>query len=109
MLATIEYSLRPGMEREFEAALDKAHRCLEKHDGFLGEEACRSLLDEGKFVTIFYFRDRDSMQAWRNDADHIRLQELGKERIFAWYRIRIAELEREYSFNEEQGSGLRTH
>ena len=63
---------------------------------------------EGKFVTLFYFRDRESIEAWRRDADHLRLQEQGKEKIFSWYRIRVAEIERQYGFNEDEGSGLRS-
>lgn len=106
MLVTVEFALRPGMEARFETALDKARACVEKYDGFLGEDPCRSIVDENKFVTLFYFRDRESIKAWRRDADHIRLQQMGKEEIFSWYRIRIAEVEREYGCNEPDGSEL---
>ena len=104
MLVTVEFALRPGVEAEFEAALDKAHACLERYDGFLGEEPCQNIHDEGKFVTLFYFRDRASIEAWRKDSDHIQLQKLSKERVFSWYRIQIAEVERQYGFNEPEGS-----
>ena len=90
MLVTVEFEIRPGMEHEFEDALKKAHASIKKHDGFLGEEACRNTFDENKLVTLFYFRDRESIEAWRLDADHKQLQQLGKEKIFSWYRIRIA-------------------
>ncbi|MFQ5982865.1 MAG: antibiotic biosynthesis monooxygenase family protein [Woeseiaceae bacterium] len=109
MLVTVEFAFRPGMEGAFESALEKAHACLQKYDGFLGEEPCRSMLDEDKYVTVFYFRDRESIEAWRKDADHLLLQELGRTKIFSWYRIRISEIERQYGFNESEGSGLPTH
>ena len=108
MLVTVEFALRPGMEARFEAALDKAHACIKKYDGFLGEEPCRSISDENRFVTLFYFHDRESIKAWRRDADHIRLKQMGKEEIFSWYRIRIAEIEREYGSNESDGFDLPT-
>ena len=106
MLVTVEYALRPGAEAPFEAALDTAHACLEKYDGFLGEEPCRSILDNNKLVTLFYFRDRESIEAWRQDQDHLLLQQAGREEIFSWYRVRVAEVERQYGFNEAEGSGL---
>ena len=108
MLVTVEFEIRPGMEHEFEDALKKARAAIKKHDGFLGEEPCRNIFDENKLVTLFYFRDRESIEAWRLDADHKQLQQLGKEKIFSWYRIRIAEVERQYGLNEPKGSGLPT-
>ena len=108
MLVTVEFSLRPGVEAQFEAALDKAHTCLAKYEGFLGEQPCKSIVDDNQFVTLFYFRDRESIEVWRRDADHIEMQRLGKEKIFSWYRIRIAEVEHEYGINEPEGFGLRT-
>ena len=109
MLVTVEFELNPGMDREFQVALAEAHECVKHYDGFLGEEPCRSLLNENKFVTVFYFRDRESIKAWRQDADHMRIQRMAKDKIFSWYRIRVAEIERQYGFNESEGSGLPTH
>ena len=109
MLVTVEFAIRPGMETQFKTALDEAYTCVQRYDGFLGEEPCRSIFDENKFVTLFYFRDRESIEAWRRDTDHIRIQRMGKDKIFVWYKIRIAEIERQYGFNESEGSGLPTH
>ena len=109
MLVTVEFALRPGMEEKFEAALEEAHECVKRYEGFLGEQPCRDLFNEEKFVTIFYFRDRETIQAWRRDADHMRMQQMGKSEMFAWYKIRIAEVERQYGFNESEDSGLPTH
>lgn len=106
MLVTVEFGLRPGNETRFESAVDEAHALLDKYDGFLGEEPCRNLFDDNKFVTLFYFRDRDAIKAWREDENHLRLQKKGRESIFSWYRIRIAEVERQYGYNETEGSGL---
>ncbi len=108
MLVIVEFSLRPGMEEEFERAVEEARECVQRYDGFLREEPCRNIFDETKFVTIFYFRDRESIKAWRRDTNHMKIQRKGKDRIFAWYRIRVAEVERQYGFNESEGSGLPT-
>ena len=84
------------MESEFEEALAAMQERVKNFPGFLGEEPCQSLTKEGKFVTVFRFRDRESIIAWKNDPEHLKVQRLGKEKVFAWYRIRVAEIEREY-------------
>ena len=96
IVVTVEFTLKPGVEDQFRKALDDMHERVKNFDGFLGEEPCRSLEDEAKFVTFFYFRDRASVAAWKSDPEHARVQKLGREKIFASYRIRIASIEREY-------------
>ncbi len=39
------------------------------------------------------------MATWRNDAEHRRIQELAKEKIFSWYRISVTQVERRYDWN----------
>ena len=99
IIVTVEFALRPGVEEEFEEVLAEMQERIKRYDGFLGEEPCRSLRDDGTFVTIFYFRDRESIKAWRDDPKHARIQKLGREKLFAWYKIRIAEIEREYGWD----------
>ncbi len=100
---TVEFVLRPGAEQEFEKALKVMQERVSQFEGYLGEEACQSITEEGKFVTIFYWRDREAMVAWRQDPEHLKIQQLGREKIFAWYKIRVAEIEREYSWDERVG------
>ena len=38
------------------------------------------------------------IKAWRDDVEHARVRELGREKVFAWYKIRVCELEREYGW-----------
>ena len=101
---TVEYVLRPGAEEKFEQALSRMQERVKGFDGYLGEELCQSTAEDGKFVTIFYWRDRETMAAWRQDPEHLKVQQLGREEIFAWYRIRVAEVEREYGSDEPASS-----
>lgn len=83
IIVTVEFALRPGVEKEFEAALAEMQERIKRYDDFLGEEPCRSLGDNEKFVTIFYFRDRGSVKTWRDDPEHVRIQKLGRDKLFA--------------------------
>lgn len=96
LVAIIEYELRPGVEAEFQTALAEMLEKVREVDGFLGEEPCRSVLTETKRVTISYWRDEAALRAWQTHPDHRRVKLLGRDKLLAWYRIRIARVERDY-------------
>ncbi len=98
MVVIVEFELRAGAESKFESALKHMQEQVGKYDGFLGEAPCRSVDNEKKFVSLFYWQDRQSIKAWREDPEHVKIQQLGRDKIFAWYKIRVCEIEREYGW-----------
>ena len=96
MVVIVEFELRAGMETVFETMLKHMRQRDKQYDGYLGEAPCCSIENEKIFVTLFYWRDRKSLKAWREDPKYVEAQRLGREKIFAWYKIRVCELEREY-------------
>ncbi len=98
LVVIIEFELRAGAEASFETALQQMQEQVRRYDGFLGETPCCSLDNDKKYVSLFYWRDRQSMKTWREDPEHVKIQQLGREKIFAWYKIRVCELEREYDW-----------
>lgn len=68
----------------------------EKLDGFLGEDSVRN--DYG--ISVSYWKDLDSIQKWRENADHQWAKEKGKKDFYKEYKIRIALVEREYEFKK---------
>ncbi len=102
MVVMVEFELQAGAEAEFETALQQMQEQVKQYDGFLGEAACCSIENENTFVTLFYWRDRESIKAWRDDPQHVEIQHLGREKIFAWYKIRVCVLERQYRWNRSE-------
>jgi len=98
MVVIIEFELRADAGSKYETALKQMQEQVKRYDGLLGEAPCSSLDKENRFVTLFYWNDRDSIKKWREDPEHVRIQQLGREKIFAWYKIRVCELEREYEW-----------
>ncbi len=98
LVVTVEFALREGTEREFQLALEAMQARVRGFDGFLGEEHCQSLSDPTHQVTLFYWRDAESMAAWRSDPEHVRIRQRGREEFFRWYRIRVSRVEREYDW-----------
>jgi len=68
-----------------------------KQPGHLGHESVRDHGAEGRpGITVSYWRDLDSMRAWKEQVTHAAAQRLGRERWYSAYRVRIARVEREY-------------
>ena len=73
---------------------------LAKIDGFISIERFQSLTDPGKLLSLSFWRDEAAVKQWRNLEVHRRTQHLGREHAFADYRLRVAEVLRDYGLNE---------
>ncbi len=69
---------------------------VEKIDGFISVERFESLYEQGKLLSLQFWRDDAAIAAWRNQLDHRKAQSLGRGGMFADYRLRIAEVVRDY-------------
>lgn len=69
---------------------------VEKIDGFISVERFESLYEEGKLLSLQFWRDEAAITAWRNHLEHRRAQETGRRSWFSDYRLRIAEVVRDY-------------
>jgi heme-degrading monooxygenase HmoA len=73
---------------------------LETIDGFVSVERFESVSEPGKFVSLSFWRDEAAVKRWRNAADHRKAQEAGREEIFRDYRLRVAQVMRDYGMHE---------
>ena len=69
---------------------------LETIDGFVSVERFESLTDPGKVLSLSFWRDEEAVAAWRNLEPHRRAQAAGRQGIFQAYRLRIAQVLRDY-------------
>ena len=70
---------------------------LESQTGFLSIERFQSLNEEGKILSLSFWRDEAAIEKWRNILEHRSAQKKGKEALFYSYRIRVAEVVRDYT------------
>ena len=73
---------------------------VEKIDGFISVERFESLYEEGKLLSLQFWRDDAAIGRWRAHLDHRRMQALGRAGMFVDYRLRIAEVVRDYGPND---------
>lgn len=100
MLAVIfEVEPAPGKAAEYFDLAAALRPALAQIDGFISIERFESVTQPGKFVSLSFWRDEAAVAAWRNVEGHRAAQMAGRERIFAGYRIRVAEVVRDYSMS----------
>ncbi len=47
-------------------------------------------------IALSYWPDEASIRAWKQQADHLMAQKLGRERWYAGYTVEVAEIRRRY-------------
>lgn len=101
MLAVI-FEVYPGKEgkEEYLQLAGELRSMTEKFDGLISIERFQSLVDENKILSLSFWRDEKAIKAWRNVTEHRIAQQKGKTSLFNSYRIRVAEVARDYSDKE---------
>jgi heme-degrading monooxygenase HmoA len=101
MIAVIfEAAPHPGQKEAYLDAAEVLRPLLADIDGFISIERFESLTNPGKILSLSYWRDEDAVRAWRNVEPHRRIQAAGRRAIFADYRLRVAQVIRNYGMNE---------
>lgn len=75
---------------------------LDDIDGFVSIERFQSLTNENKILALSFFRDEDAIAEWRNTPAHRGAQATGREIVFKTYRLRIAEVIRDYGMSDRE-------
>ncbi len=105
IVAIIEFHIRPGAEDLYGEWATKLHAQVHHIDGFISVERFESRTRPGTWLSLSYWRDAESLAAWRRDPEHVKGMAAGKRDIFADYRIVVAEIERDYSFARPAKAG----
>ena len=77
---------------------------LEKIDGFISVERFESLYNKGKFLSLSTWRDEAAVKAWREQVRHRAVQAKGKAEILKDFRIRVAQVIRDYDMASRTGA-----
>jgi heme-degrading monooxygenase HmoA len=101
MIAVIfEGSAAEGRRDDYLDTAAALRPLLDNLDGFISIERFESLTTPGKVLSLSFWRDEAAVAAWRENARHRAAQEAGRNGIFADYRLRIAEVIRNYGLDD---------
>jgi len=85
-----------GKEQEYLDIAENLKPQLENIDGFISIERFSSLAEEGKLLSLSFWRDEKAIEEWRNIESHRIAQKKGREGVFSDYRLRVANVSRDY-------------
>ena len=103
MLAVIfEVEPHPQHKSEYLDIAADLKPLLETIDGFISVERFESLTHPGKILSLSYWRDEAAIDAWRQLEKHRHAQALGRQHVFADYRLRVAGILREYAMHDRE-------
>jgi heme-degrading monooxygenase HmoA len=88
-----------GMPRYLDLAAGLKPK-LEAMDGFISVERFESLAQPGKLLSLSFWRDEAAVARWRNQAHHRTSQQEGRAGVFGNYRLRVAQVVRDYGMHE---------
>src|SRR5258705_718602 len=107
MIAVIfEVWTQPDRKQDYLAIAASLRPELEATDGFLSIERFSSLSEEGKLLSLSFWRDEESVRRWRENLHHREAQHAGRESIFRDYRLRVVSVLRDYGMNESREARL---
>ncbi|MEJ8854488.1 antibiotic biosynthesis monooxygenase [Variovorax robiniae] len=94
--AVIFTSLRTDGDNGYGAMADRMDELAAQQPGYLGIESAREELG----ITVSYWRDLESIRAWKANAEHRIAQETGRSTWYSDYKTRICKVERDYGLDD---------
>ena len=93
--AVIFTTQRTSGDQGYGALADRMLDLAAQQPGYIGIESARAATGLG--ITVSYWADEAAVKAWKQAAEHLLAQKLGKERWYRQYSLRIAKVERQYA------------
>jgi heme-degrading monooxygenase HmoA len=91
-VAVIFTSVRTDGDNGYGEVAEQMVELAAQQPGFLGIE----LAGNRHGITVSYWVDEHAATAWKNVAEHVGAQRLGREVWYSTYRVRVATVTREY-------------
>ena len=97
VIVIFEFEPEPQFEDRYFELASLLREEVEKIDGFISVERFESISNPGCYVSLSTWQDMAAVNRWREQLDHSQAQNEAKSRkLFLNYRIRVAEVVRDY-------------
>ncbi len=94
--AVIFTSIKVEAENNYADIANRMIELASKQEGFIGVESARNEIG----ITVSYWESLEAIKNWKQNAEHLIAQQLGKDVFYQSYTTRICKVEREYSFQK---------
>ena len=96
--AVVFASTRTPGDNGYEETAERMAELGAKQPGFLGIDTARG--PDGFGITVSYWRDEESIAAWRRDAEHTLARKRGHDTWYESVAVHVAKVERRYGFTD---------
>ena len=97
VIVVFQFSTKPGMSEEYFKEVEILQEEIKNETGFISAERYQSNSAPNNYVSISVWKDKKSVEKWHRNKKHQVSQSKGKEKIFKSFRIRVAEVFKDYS------------
>ncbi|MFC4909485.1 antibiotic biosynthesis monooxygenase family protein [Actinomadura gamaensis] len=94
--AVVFTSVRTAGDDGFQETDERLMKLAAEQPGFLGVDAAAGA--DGLGIVVSYWKDEESIAAWRDHAEHALAREYGREHWYASYALHVAKVERAHRF-----------
>ena len=98
VIVVFQFSTKPDMSKEYFQEVEILQEEIKNEKGFISAERYKSNTDENSYVSISTWKDKKSVERWHSNKKHKVSQDKGKKKIFNSFRIRLAEVFKDYNF-----------
>jgi heme-degrading monooxygenase HmoA len=99
--AVIFTSRRTEGDRGYGATSERMLELVAQQPGFLGVDSVRDA--DGLGITVSYWRDKESVAAWKKVLEHEGAQRAGRTTWYRDYAVHVARVERTAMFTRPTG------
>ncbi|QGZ94508.1 antibiotic biosynthesis monooxygenase family protein [Terricaulis silvestris] len=103
MIAVI-FEVEPAARDDYFRIATELRPLLGEIDGFISIERFQSLNDDSRILSLSFWRDEAAIAQWRTLEAHRAAQAEGRARIFHDYRLRVANVVRDYGMRARDGA-----
>eukprot|EP00123_Amoebidium_parasiticum_P003808 comp15123_c0_seq1/m.11802 comp15123_c0_seq1/g.11802 ORF comp15123_c0_seq1/g.11802 comp15123_c0_seq1/m.11802 type:complete len:118 (-) comp15123_c0_seq1:425-778(-) len=90
----------PTAGADYGATADRMVELAAQQPGFLGIDSARG--SDGLGITVSYWRSEKDILRWKMNAEHTIAREMGREKWYLGYTLRVAKVERAYDWSFQQ-------
>lgn len=94
MYAVIFTSVRNANDDGYAEMAERMVELARQQPGFVDVESARDKTG----ITVSYWESLEAIAAWKRNTEHLFAQQKGRSDWYSHYKVRIAKIEREYSF-----------
>jgi heme-degrading monooxygenase HmoA len=91
---------------DYESMNAEMESLVRQNPGFIDVKSYKA--EDGERLTVVWWRDEESLRAWRNQVRHRIAQKTGREKWYQYYKLEVASVIRDSAFERQEASSSLT-